>query len=303
MDTTDQHAQHSQHAQHAPQDKKSQAPQATPLGASSSTRALVHVEVGVDPEAKLVDAAYAQAIDARGYLLLPAETSDVEGTADAGSAAAEYVISLLLTPHVPMGALEALAPLASMGILDACAHAGVAQGVLGISWPAGVVRQAGHEPFARITTTAGYAAGMFVALSVRMDAAAAQEVFSPAPWQDDSFAEDLIACIETCVSSWEDACINKGYARAPWAPFLPEYFDCVALMGKPVDVRYPNGRVYARGHFVGIDIWGRATVRTKRAGDIEFAAERFSIAPQSEPAASGGDDAPDGANAPEVSAS
>lgn len=80
---------------------------------------------------------------------------------------------------------------------------------------------------------------------------------------------------------WETQAKSSNAAAGPWAPFLPAYFDRVPLLGQAVNVCYPNGRVYARGIFVGIDIWGRATVRTRRAGDIEFPAQQFVIRPQS----------------------
>ena len=35
------------------------------------------------------------------------------------------------------------------------------------------------------------------------------------------------------------------------------------LMGKPAEVVYPNGKVAMRGTLVGMDVWGRATIRNE----------------------------------------
>ena len=63
------------------------------------------------------------------------------------------------------------------------------------------------------------------------------------------------------------------------APVLSEYFDLVALMGKPAEAVYPNGNVMARGTFAGVDIWGRATLVTADGHEVEFSPEQARIRP------------------------
>lgn len=181
-----------------------------------------------------------------------------------------FHIAVLLRPEVPMGQLVAASPVVALGVLDAMESLGVDPGQIGIAWPQDVVRVEGHEPLARVTTRAGYGDGMFVVARVALEAVG-----------EERLAYALRDALVGRSERW-GAAVQAGLAQAgPWAPFLDEYFGRVALMGKPVDVRYPNGRVYARGYFVGLDVWGHATVRTKRAGDLEFPTERFRIAPQS----------------------
>lgn len=96
-----------------------------------------------------------------------------------------------------------------------------------------------------------------------------------------SLAISMQQRLVSAMRDWEIQAQSSNAQAGPWAPFLPAYFDRVPLLGQAVNVCYPNGRLYARGIFVGIDIWGRATVRTRRAGDIEFPAQQFVIRPQS----------------------
>lgn len=175
----------------------------------------------------------------------------------------------IVRPEVPMGQLVAAPPVMALGVLDALEAVGMPQEEIGIAWPSDVVRVRDNERLATVSAKAGYAGGMFVVAEARL-----------AVGGGEALARALCDAMGARAEAWGAASHTSQAKAGPWAPFLPEYFDRVALMGQPVDVCYPNGRVYARGHFVGIDIWGRATVRTARAGDLEFSAEQYRIRPQ-----------------------
>lgn len=177
--------------------------------------------------------------------------------------------AVLLRPDAPMGQLVALPAVCALGVLDALEGVGTPRGEIGIGWPQDVVRVADNKTLAHVATKAGYADGMFVVAAVELAASGGE-----------ALAQTLRDALVARARTWAATSRSSQAKAGPWAPFLPEYFDRVALMGKPVNVCYPNGVVYARGHFVGIDIWGRATVRTKRAGDLEFPPERYQITPQ-----------------------
>lgn len=177
--------------------------------------------------------------------------------------------AVLLRPDAPMGQLVALPAVCALGVLDALEALGVPREEVGIGWPQDVVRVDGNERLAHVGTKAGYADGMFVVAAVEL-----------ATEGGEALAQALCDALVARADAWAKTSRSDQAKAGPWAPFLPEYFDRVALMGKPVNVCYPNGTVYARGYFVGIDIWGRATVRTKRAGDLEFPPERYQIKPQ-----------------------
>ena len=224
------------------------------------------------PAEALLDAAYSGA---------PQGTCNARADAGSGEKGGLLRVAVLLRPRVPMSHLVAVAPVSALGALDALGALGADEGSVGIGWPHDLVVADGTEVLGRIGTKAGYAEGTFVVLSLDLGMEGLSGIL-PYPAGDD--VERIVRALRDAicrrVDSWAEGVTDELARVAPWASFLPEYFDQVALMGKPVDVRYPNGTVYARGYFVGVDIWGRATVRTKRAGDIEFPSERFGIFPQ-----------------------
>lgn len=215
------------------------------------------------PLARLVDSAY-----------VGAAAGEVASSVEDGL----LRCAVLLRPDVPMGQLVAVPPVVALGVLDGLASLGVEPGRVGIDWPAQVVLAEGGELLARVTTRAGYAEGMFVAAAVDVERGRLPQAVAARPAEE--VVRGICAGIVGRAQVWERDSHSNASKAGPWAAFLPEYFDRVVLLGKPVNVCYPNGRVYARGHFVGIDIWGRATVRTKNAGEIEFPPEKFTIGPQ-----------------------
>lgn len=218
----------------------------------------------------------AEALADAAYALAP------EGTCTALAEKDRLLVAVLARPKVPMGHLVAAAPVAALGAADALEALGANASAFGIGWPHDLVLTGRADVVCRVSAKAGYAEGTFVVLSLDLDLhALAALLGEDATGGPDVVAGALRDAVCSRMDAWATSVAGEGARVAPWASFLPEYFDRVALMGRPVDVRYPNGSVYARGYFVGVDIWGRATVRTRRAGDIEFPAERFGIFPQS----------------------
>lgn len=168
-------------------------------------------------------------------------------------------------PEVPMGAFHGIGYVCTLGVVDALRASNVDAGV---AWPFGVVDAATGAPLADVRTRAGYDEGMFATCEVWAREAACL----PA-------ADVLAAGITARVDAWAQD-VRVGRAKAgPLAPILSDYYDATALMGRPVQVLYPNGNVMARGTFVGLDVWGRATLRTDDGREIEFAPEQASIRP------------------------
>jgi BirA family biotin operon repressor/biotin-[acetyl-CoA-carboxylase] ligase len=136
----------------------------------------------------------------------------------------------------------------ALGICDVLPQAGIA-------WPHDVVDATSGELITHVLAHGGYDdEGMFV--RVRLDV--------------DGNVHDAI---DARVDQWSGA-----GAGAPLAFLLGDYANKLVDLGKEVEVSYPNGRVYARGTFVGVDVWGRATVRLASGEDIEFAPEKYRIA-------------------------
>ncbi len=178
----------------------------------------------------------------------------------------DVIAAVTLRPDVPMGAYHALGYVCVLGAVEALRLEGAD---VGIGWPSTIVDAQTSEALAKLRVRAGYDEGMFASCEV-VAASEGAEAFS---------AEVLAAGIERRVGSWAED-VRAGRAQAgPVAPVLSDYFDLVPLLGRPAVALYPNGNVMARGTFAGIDIWGRATLRTEEGREVEFAPEQASIAP------------------------
>lgn len=170
-----------------------------------------------------------------------------------------------LRPEVPMGAFHALGYVCTLGVVDALRASAVDAGV---AWPFGVVDAATGAPLADVRVRAGYDEGMFATCEVWPCEAASLPT-----------SDVLVAGITARVDAWAQD-VRAGKAKAgPLAPVLSDYYDATTLMGRPVQALYPNGNVMARGTFVGLDVWGRATLRTDDGREVEFAPEQASIRP------------------------
>ncbi|MBR1829366.1 MAG: hypothetical protein IJ781_07645 [Atopobiaceae bacterium] len=177
----------------------------------------------------------------------------------------EVLASVELRPAVPMGAYHALGYICVLGAVEALR---AQEFDVGIGWPFSIVDAQTYAALAEVRVRAGYDEGMFA----RCEVVALQEGAAPFP------ADVLVAGVTSRVDAWASD-VAAGRAKAgPVAPVLSDYFDLVPLLGRPVRAFYPNGRVMAQGTFAGIDIWGRATLRTGDGRELEFAPEQASIA-------------------------
>ena len=147
-----------------------------------------------------------------------------------------------------MHQLMAAPHVVALGICDTLPQAGIA-------WPHDVVDAASGELITHVVAHGGYDdEGMFVRVRLNVD-------------------ESVRDAIDARVDQWSGA-----GAGAPLASVLGDYANKLVDLGKEVEVTYPNGHVYTRGAFVGVDVWGRATVRLASGEDIEFAPEKYRIA-------------------------
>jgi len=93
--------------------------------------------------------------------------------------------------------------------------------------------------------------------------------------------EELATLIRDCVvarvDAWETDVSAGRAAAGPLAPILSEYFDCIGALGREVEAILPDGQVFARGRFAGIDVWGRATIVTPDGRELEITSEQASI--------------------------
>ena len=190
--------------------------------------------------------------------------------------------SLVVRPAVSMQAFHAIPFVAAMGMMDALV--GVADesglglaGKVGIQWPSDIV--CGAPEFetllAGISVNGGAgAAGMFAAVTVRV--ASTELAALSATDVDTGLACRLADAVAARIDAWAVAANTPQGKFGPLAPVLAEYFDMVPLLGHQAVAVSPNGLPLAVGVFAGLDIWGRATIKTD-AGEQEFPPEAVKI--------------------------
>lgn len=155
--------------------------------------------------------------------------------------------SQVLRPKVGMRQMMAVPYVAALGICDSLPNAGIA-------WPYTVVDRNTCKIISTLEARGGYDdQGMFVKITYDV-------------------REDVEQCIQRRVEVWA-----ASPAPLPLASVLDDYANKLVKLGEGVQVVYPNGNLYARGTFVGVDVWGRATVRLELGDLIEFAPEKFGI--------------------------
>lgn len=185
----------------------------------------------------------------------------------------ELELACILRPQVGMGSLSGVPYVAALGACEGLEQLG-ASGV-GVGWPADVVSEDGTGLVARVRASAGYAGGMFVVCSLAFDVeGGAHAAELPG---GDRVADAVCGAILARVDAWARAVGAGGTMAGPLAPILSDYFDRMVLIGKPVELVYPNGRVAMRGTLAGVDVWGRATVRNELGGEVEVSPEQASI--------------------------
>jgi BirA family biotin operon repressor/biotin-[acetyl-CoA-carboxylase] ligase len=180
---------------------------------------------------------------------------------------------ITLRPKVPMGAIQAMGYVCALGAVEALHALGV--GYAAVGWPTDIADSRTYRLVARLRMHASYDRGMVVTCDIEA-AEQAGLLRNVAPTE---LATELERCILTRIAAWEQRILAGAGTSGPLAPVLAEYFDAVALLGHRVNVLYPNGRLKAEGDFVGVDIWGRATVRTDEGEELEFPPEQLRIAP------------------------
>lgn len=166
-------------------------------------------------------------------------------------------VAVVLRPSVPMGFLTGLAHVCAIAVCEVLVERGV--GGVGILWPHDAAGADGGV--ARVSARAGYGEGVFAVCGIDLSGLPA------AGGLGEGLLADLAAHVERLSDSWA-AALSGGRAEGPLAPVLGRYFDLSILMGREVELAHPNGRAMSRGSFVGVDVWGRATLRTA-AGDLE----------------------------------
>ena len=87
----------------------------------------------------------------------------------------------------------------------------------------------------------------------------------------------MISAVAARVGAWEAQVVAGRAAAGPLAPVLSDYFDLVALMGRPAEAVFPNGNVMARGTLAGMDVWGRAMLVLEDGTQLDIAPEQASI--------------------------
>lgn len=123
----------------------------------------------------------------------------------------------------------------------------------GIAWPHSVVDAATGELVTSVASQGGYDdEGMFVRATLDV-------------------APDVAQVVLDRVNAW------SAGPGAPLATVLADYADALVQLGEQVEVTYPNDKHYAQGTFVGVDVWGRATVRLLAGEELEFPPEKYQI--------------------------
>lgn len=163
------------------------------------------------------------------------------------------VVAAIVRPKVPMGFFTGVPFVAALGAAESAGAR--------VAWPHEVVDEAGAS-LARVNARAGYdEEGVYA--TIELDGPAASDA--------------LVDAAAARVEAWGDAVCAGQAAAGPLAPILNDYFDACALVDRPVEVVRRDGVVVTRGLLVGLDVWGRATVRDALGREVELAPEQASL--------------------------
>ena len=220
------------------------------------------------------------------------------------SAEGGLYLGLVVRPKVPMQCLMALQPLAQLAVLDVLRARGCDRAALG--WPNDLLLRSDAAPDDRtadakvgaVTVDAGVGEGVFGVIGVNLNAGVAPsqdalaeggdfaathpQLAGALGWdlgEDDlqALAREVCEAIAARLATYEADVAARRAMAGPLAPFLPELFDEVPLLGKPACAYYADGRVAAEGFLVALDIWDRITVRTQAGADEEYAQEQVTL--------------------------
>lgn len=216
-----------------------------------------------------------------------------------GSPSSGLYLSVLLRPDVPMGMYMGISAVCGLGVLDALRELGATKAAL--KWPNDVVVPGENgEPDRKLCgmlVEAGTGeSGMFAVCGVGVNLEKPEldgDMGSVNPLRPAGLAdamgessaspsfEGLAVAIRdhvvARVGAWAQDVRAGRAAAGPLAPILSEYFDALPLMGREVDVVYPNGNLAASGTFCAVDVWGRATVRLEGGKELVISSEQASI--------------------------
>ncbi|WP_148362956.1 hypothetical protein [Olsenella massiliensis] len=172
--------------------------------------------------------------------------------------APELCWSLTLHPKLPLHYVHGVPWCVALGVVDCLRDAGFDRA--GVFWPHDIDRGDGVL-LAMAASGGADEEGMYVTLRVQGEASGMD-------------VGALDAAVRRRVDAWERDVSEGRCVAGPLASFLPELFDRMMLMGADVDVLYPNGRAFDRGALVGLDVWGRATVRRADGSELQIAPEQ-----------------------------
>lgn len=222
-----------------------------------------------------------------------------------GSPNTGLYISILLRPQVPMHYFMALSAVSALGVQDASQQLGATNVML--KWPndvvvpgingtiagklAGILVEAGSSDEG-LYAVSGIGVNL-VTPDIDLSSMGSARPLKPAALPDamgksesgellptPSFDELAQAIAENVVKrcdAWEAAYKQGRAAAGPMAPILDEYFEKIELINHEVEAVLPDGRVCGKGTFVGLDVWGRATIRTESGEELDFASEQASL--------------------------
>lgn len=173
-------------------------------------------------------------------------------------------LTATVRPDVPMQMYTCVQHVMALGCVRALRDAGLEAHIV---WPAGVAVD-GEEAL-HVRARAGYEEGLFAEVTL----AATERGTSLLAQRRRLLSEAL----EASAREWEASLRRAGTVAGPLAPVLDEYFSLLLLAQKEVDVVYPNGNLCARGVLAGMDVWGRAAVRTASGRVVDISPEQASL--------------------------
>lgn len=199
------------------------------------------------------------------------------------AAGAPAVVAVRLRPDVPMQMFTCISAVCAIGACRSLREAG-ADGAA-IAWPADI--SLGGEPLVGISAHAGYEEGLFADVELawlpdgseraagRAQGEPAAESVAPPDWE--KVAPLLPDAVRLACDEWESRLRQARVVAGPLAPLLDDYFELLEAANRPVEVVYPNGRLAARGVLCGMDVWGRASVRTASGRVLDISPEQARI--------------------------
>ncbi|MBP3883890.1 MAG: hypothetical protein J6D54_02980 [Olsenella sp.] len=188
-------------------------------------------------------------------------------------------VTVRLRPDVPMQMFTCIPAVSAIGACRSLRDAGV-DGA-SIAWPANISLDG--ESLVRISAHAGYEEGMFADVELtwlpeegEILLNRAQDV-SVASLDWEGLAPALSDAVRRACDEWASGLRRARVVAGPLAPLLDDYFGLLEIANQPVEVVYPNGRLAARGVLCGMDVWGRASVRTASGKVLDISPEQASI--------------------------